>query len=79
MKIRTKCVNCDVHFQFVVNGDDWRAWKSGRPIQDSLPYLSAEERELLLTCRCLECFERDENDFSEFPEFSEQSEKFEKS
>lgn len=66
MKIKTNCVSCENHFQFVVNGDDFRAWKNGRPIQKSLPYLSPEKRELLLSGRCLACFYRDDNDVSEF-------------
>lgn len=66
MKIKTSCKHCETPFTFVVNGDDFRAWKAGRAIQLSLPYLCSEQRELLLSQRCLPCFERDDNDISEF-------------
>lgn len=68
MKLNVSCADCNRPFQFVVNGDDWRAWKNGRAIQHSLPYLSAEQRELLISGRCLRCFEENEMNLSDCSE-----------
>ena len=53
------CKYCGNHFVLMFNNDDMIDWLSGSlPIQSALPYLSANERELLLNGMCGDCFDR---------------------
>ena len=42
----------------MVNGQDVVDWKGGKYIQDAMPYLSADERELLISGTCGTCFDK---------------------
>lgn len=42
--------------------EDLAAWMKGKHIQDALPYLSADDREFLMTRICPACFPKDEED-----------------
>jgi hypothetical protein len=42
----------------LVNSDDLQQWKDGELIQDAMPYLSADEREILISNICGLCFEQ---------------------
>lgn len=44
----------EVHF----DKKDFDRWKKGEPIQDALYYLSADQRELLLSGICGTCFDK---------------------
>lgn len=49
---------CDIHTIFY-NRNDMVDWLSGSlPIQDALHYLSADDRELLLSGICGKCFSK---------------------
>ena len=54
-----ECVHCGTeHIQWV-NEQDFLDWTSGVGyIQDKLPYLSADERELLISGTCGACWTR---------------------
>ena len=52
------CNKCDEQFILRVNLDDVERWENGELIQDALPYLSADERELLISGTCGECFDQ---------------------
>ena len=41
----------------VVQGD-YEAWENGKLIQDVMPYLSADEREVLISGICGPCFDK---------------------
>jgi hypothetical protein len=57
-KIPIKCIHCKELFSIKVNSKDYESWKSGDGfIQDILWYLSAPERELLITNTCGNCFD----------------------
>jgi|SanBayMetagenome_1026888.scaffolds.fasta_scaffold09717_3 L-lysine 2,3-aminomutase len=53
------CKHCGRQFYLTFNKSDMYDWLSGSlPIQSALPYLSANERELLLSGTCGECFDK---------------------
>jgi len=41
---------------FYVERDDLHAWRNGTLIQDAMPYLNAEQRELLISKTCDKCW-----------------------
>lgn len=51
------CRQCGVVHKVRVGLDDLEAWQSGENlVQEAFPYLSAEQRELLLTRICSDCW-----------------------
>ena len=40
-----------------VNIDDYTSWENGALIQTAMPYLSADEREVLISGMCGPCFD----------------------
>jgi hypothetical protein len=51
------CVHCESEYILWVNEQDFLDWTSGVGyIQDKLPYLSADERELLISGTCGKCW-----------------------
>jgi hypothetical protein len=52
-----QCIKCrDVHI-LLVESEDYAAWQRGELIQDAMPYLSADEREILISGVCGRCFD----------------------
>lgn len=52
------CVHCGDMYTMFYNREDMVDWLSGSlPIQDAMPYLTANERELLLSGTCGHCFD----------------------
>ena len=45
----TTCRKCKDQVEIKVNIDDVTAWENGKLIQDAMPYLSADEREVLIS------------------------------
>ena len=56
--ITAVCRKCGTSHSLLVNISDVAAWKSGTYIQDAMPYLSAGERELLISGTCDDCWEK---------------------
>lgn len=53
------CESCQKQYTMMYNRQDMVDWLSGSLfIQDAMPYLSDNERELLLSGICGECFEK---------------------
>jgi L-lactate utilization protein LutB len=53
-----RCGVCNVEQAIFLNGRDYDSWKTGGAyIQDALPYLSADEREMLISYTCGKCFD----------------------
>ncbi len=53
------CKHCGRQFVLTFDKSDMYDWLSGSlPIQNALPYLSANERELLLSGTCGDCFDK---------------------
>jgi len=55
--IAKQCSLCKKSFTIQVNLDDFNKWEDGMVIQKAMPYLSADERELLISGYCRECFD----------------------
>ena len=55
-KLYAECNFCQRSFILNVHEKDLRDWQEGRYIQDAMPYLTAGERELLISNTCESCF-----------------------
>jgi len=56
--LQARCRTCgDTHI-LMVNAQDKKRWMEGELIQDAMPYLSADERELLISGTCGTCFDK---------------------
>ena len=57
-KIPAQCIKCnDIHL-IIADSEDVKQWVNGALIQDAMPYLSPDEREILISGICGMCFER---------------------
>lgn len=56
--VKVYCIICRKEHTILVNREDWDLYTSpNRPyIQDIFPYLSPEDRELLISGICSKCF-----------------------
>ena len=52
------CNYCDYAENIEVHESDYIAWHNGKFIQDSFPYLTAGQRELMLSNTCDECWSK---------------------
>ena len=50
------CRICKTAHPVVANADDVCSWQEGALIQDAMPYLSADDRELLISGTCGDCW-----------------------
>lgn len=57
MKTTVRCIVCNDTFDIMVNPKDLSRWAEGELIQDALGYLTADERELLLSGTCGSCWD----------------------
>jgi len=53
-----KCRHCGETHHMLAANEDLEAWENGELIQDALPYLTAGERELLISGTCDDCWEK---------------------
>jgi hypothetical protein len=57
-KFYSKCRICEKEYTFEANTNDLLDWQRGhKHIQDALPYLNANTRELLISGTCGKCFD----------------------
>ena len=54
--IETYCPFCGKPHTVNVHAADWHAFEDGALVQDAFPYLSANERELLISGICPTCW-----------------------
>lgn len=54
--LEVNCRVCDKPRKLEVNQADYDAWRDGQLIQNVMPYLSADDRELLISETCGDCF-----------------------
>lgn len=52
-----KCIECGELKTVEVNEGDYNDWLNGELIQQVMPYLTADERELLMSGICGTCFD----------------------
>lgn len=57
LRLLLECRLCRRTFTVECNGEDYQAWLDGALAQDVLGYLTADERELLISETCGECFD----------------------
>ena len=55
--VAVPCRLCDTVHDLTVNVEGYVNWQAGEFIQDALPELSCDERELLISGTCGACFE----------------------
>lgn len=55
VSITTACPFCGKVTVLVVPADDFMAWQNGSLVQNVFPYLSAEDREVLISGMCIDC------------------------
>ena len=53
----SQCIKCTKTETVLVKKIDLMAWKKGMYIQNAMPYLEVDERELLISGICGECFD----------------------
>ena len=56
--VQATCRQCKESSELAVNKQDIVDWSAGKYIQDAMPYLSADERELLISGICGNCFDK---------------------
>lgn len=56
--ISKRCVSCKKMHEILVNSGDYHRWLRGDLIQDAMPYLTLDERELLISGWCGVCFNK---------------------
>ena len=55
-EVEVECLHCDHTEQIHVRERDYDSWHNGNLIQDVMPYLSAEQRELMISGTCDKCW-----------------------
>ena len=53
---QVSCSHCGITYDLMINPEDIIRWQAGEYIQDCMPYLSAAERELLISRTCDSCW-----------------------
>ena len=53
----TTCPFCGCANFIEVNEEDYLDWQDGKLVQDAFPYLSADEREMLISGICPTCWD----------------------
>jgi hypothetical protein len=55
--VSVSCRWCNEHHILATCAEDVNRWQGGELIQNAMPYLSADERELLISGTCGTCFD----------------------
>ena len=58
LDIELSCNHCDYEENLSVSECDYIAWHNGKYIQDAFPYLTAGQRELMLSNTCDDCWQK---------------------
>lgn len=58
MSLIVSCRTCREPQRIDVNADDWARWKGGEYVQVAMPYLDADQREMLISATCSFCWEK---------------------
>lgn len=56
--VANRCPMCNKIHTVDVNDVDFQKWQAGVSIQIAFPYLSADEREILMTGTCSKCWDK---------------------
>ena len=55
--LNVQCRVCENWESMEVESADYKNWQEGRLIQDALPYLTTDQRELLISATCGTCWD----------------------
>ena len=55
--LTTTCPFCGQTHEVLVYEDDFFAWQGGKCAQDAFPYLSTDDREMLISGICPKCWD----------------------
>jgi hypothetical protein len=55
---KIKCIKCGRDVVIKANPDDMQKWKEGALLQRAMPYLTADEREIMVSRICGPCFDK---------------------
>jgi hypothetical protein len=55
--VEVSCIHCKKKFTMTLPAEGYRAWTEGNKIQDTMPKLTLDERELLISKTCGECYD----------------------
>ena len=55
--IEIKCLTCNRVYTVTVPKDGYFAWRNGEKIQDAIPEVSVDDRELFISNTCPGCFD----------------------
>lgn len=58
VSLATQCPFCGYTNEVEVNNIDFLDWLGGMMAQDAFPYLSADEREMLISGICPQCWDK---------------------
>ena len=58
MIIEVECRMCGKQYNLKAEKEDIQKWMNGMNIQDALPYMPEEQRELLISGTCPECWDK---------------------
>lgn len=53
-----ECLECHRVYTFDISRGDYYDWQHGKHAQNAFPYLTADERELLISRTCGPCFDK---------------------
>lgn len=56
--VEVQCINCGRVVEVFVNENDFYDWQNGTLIQNAMPYLTADEREVMISRICGTCFDK---------------------
>lgn len=57
--LEVECIICKTKHTIMVKTADYKKWSKGQAkIQEAMPYLTADERELLMSGICGRCFDK---------------------
>jgi hypothetical protein len=54
--LQAQCIRCKDTHVLMVSNHDLKRWEGGELIQNAMPYLTAGEREILISGVCETCF-----------------------
>lgn len=58
IRITADCLECKTCYSFLINTTGYFAWRAGALIQNVLPTLSIDYKELLISGVCGRCFDK---------------------
>lgn len=57
-RVQRRCISCGMVVEFEVPEEGFKEWKAGELIQNAMPEVGEDERELLISGICGQCFDR---------------------